>query len=155
MSAAQRIAALDTLAAPELIERCERALHQFVDAMSHETTLLRAGRLRESAPVTADKSRLAQDYVTHARSVQRQATRLQLEAPSLLARLRASHEQLATQMAENLRVIATARMVTEDVLSDAAEVVGRSSRTQTYAAPGAVPARRAEVARGIAINRAL
>ncbi len=155
MSAADRIAALDGLPAQELILRTEQALALFVEAMSAETTLLRAGRMRESAPVTAEKSRLAQDYVTLARSVQRQAQRLQHEAPDPLARLRTGHERLATQMAENLRVIATARMVTEDVLSDAAEIAGRTARTQTYSAPGAAPRRDNEAARGIAVNRAL
>jgi hypothetical protein len=155
MSAADRIAALDSLPAQELIARTDAALALFVEAMSTETTLLRAGRLRESAPVTAEKSRLAQDYVTLARSVQRQAQRLQIEAPAPLAQLRTGHERLATQMAENLRVIATARMVTEDVLSDAAAIAGRTGRTQTYSAPGASPQRSPEAARGIAVNRAL
>ena len=65
------------------------------------------------------------------------------------------HERLATQMAENLRVIATARDVTESVLTDVAETIGAQTRTKTYGASGNVQSTANGHARGIAINRAL
>ena len=68
--------------------------------------------------------------------------------------LRAGHEQLVTQMAENLRVIATARTVTEDLLTDVAATVGQQQKTTTYGASGQLQAGSAPVARGLAINRA-
>ena len=73
-----------------------------------------------------------------------------------LARLRGGHERLATQMAENLRVIATAKDVTESILTEVADTIGAQNRTRTYGASGQMqPSSANTSARGIAINRAL
>lgn len=155
MTAAARLAALDALPAEELCNHAEQALASLVDVMNQETTLLRAGHLRQAGQLTPDKTRLAQDYVGFARSIQRQAARLNAEAPQSMERLRAGHESLATQMAENLRVLATAKTVTEDVLTDVARMVGQQNRAKTYGTAGTVAADPNASAKGIAVNRAL
>ena len=155
MTAAARLAALDSLPADELCRMAEIALAALVDVMNQETTLLRAGHMRQAGALTPEKTRLAQDYVGFARSVQRQGERLRREAPQALERLRQGHESLATQMAENLRVLATARTVTEDLLTDVAQIVGQQNRARTYGRAGTVAAEPAASAKGIAINRAL
>ena len=155
MTAAARLAALDSLPADELCRMAEIALSALVDVMNQETTLLRAGHMRQASTLTPEKARLAQDYVGFARSVQRQGARLKAEAPDAIERLRLGHERLATQMAENLRVLATARMVTEDILTDVAKMVGQQNRAKTYGSGGAITADPAASARGIAVNRAL
>ncbi len=155
MTAAARLAALDSLPADELCRMAESALASLVDVMNQETTLLRAGHMREAGVLTPDKTRLAQDYVGFARSVQRQTERLKAQAPEALDRLRLGHERLATQMAENLRVLATARMVTEDLLTDVARIVGEKDRARTYGQAGTLAGDQSGAARGIAVNRAL
>ena len=155
MTAAARLASLDSLPAAELCGHAEVALTALVDIMNQETTLLRAGHMRKAAQLTPEKTRLAQDYVGLARAVQRQSARLTAEAPAGITRLKAGHESLATQMAENLRVLATAKSVTEDVLTDVARIVGQQNRAKTYGAAGQIAADPASSARGIAINRAL
>ncbi|WDR03762.1 hypothetical protein PSQ19_06850 [Devosia algicola] len=155
MSAAERLAALDTMPAAELCTMAETALNSLINVMNEETMLLRAGRLRQASTLTADKARLAQDYVVFARTVQRQNTRLRQEAPSSVDRLRVGHEQLATQMAENLRVLATAKTVTEDLLTDVAIAVGQQDRTSVYGAAGRITTDPKSSARGITLNRAL
>jgi flagellar biosynthesis/type III secretory pathway chaperone len=155
MTAAARLAALDSLPAGELCFRAETTLNALVDVMNQETTLLRAGHVQEAGKLTPDKARLAQDYVTFARSVQRQAPRLKEEAPEQVERLRNGHERLATQMAENLRVLATARTVARDLLADVATAVGQHDRPRTYGMTGTIAAEEGKPARGIAINRAL
>lgn len=154
-TATERLAALDQMPAPELCGLAADTLDALATIMNEETTRLRAGRFREAGALTAEKTRLAQDYVGLARAVQRQAERLQAEAPAALAALRAGHERLATQMAENLRVIATARSVTEDLLTDVARAVGQTERTRTYGTRGELATTAAPPARGIAVNRAL
>ncbi|KKC35668.1 hypothetical protein WH87_15730 [Devosia epidermidihirudinis] len=126
-----------------------------VNVMNEETTLLRAGHVRQASTLTPDKARLAQDYVGFARSVQRQGDRLRAEAPTAVERLKLGHESLATQMAENLRVLATARTVTEDILTDVAKVVGQQNKAKTYGRAGTIAADPGSAARGIAINRSL
>lgn len=155
MTAAARLAALDSLPANELCQMAELALTALVDVMNQETVLLRSGRITQASALTADKASLAQDYVGFARSVQRQSERLKRDAPQAVDRLRAGHESLATQMAENLRVLATARTVTEDLLTDVAKVVGQKQRARTYGSGGQISSDTATSARGIAINRAL
>lgn len=155
MTAAARLAALDGLPANDLCQMAEAALTALVDIMNQETTLLRAGRMSQASTLTPEKTRLAQDYVSFARAVQRQGDRLKAQAPDAVERLRLGHERLATQMAENLRVLATARMVTEDLLTDVARIVGQQDRTKSYGQSGALPANGTGSARGIAINRAM
>jgi flagellar biosynthesis/type III secretory pathway chaperone len=154
MSAAERLAALDSLPARDLVAFTEGTLRALVDVMNQETTLLRAGRHRDAGGLGAEKARLAQDYVGYARAVQRQLDRLKAEAPEDMASLRQGHETLATQLAENLRVIATAHQVTEDVLTDVAAQVARAARPKTYGAGGQLAAA-PRVSGGIAIDRAL
>ena len=155
MTAAARLAALDSLPADDLCRMAEIALAALVDVMNQETTLLRAGHMRQASTLTPEKARLAQDYVGFARSVQRQGLRLKADAPAAVERLRLGHESLATQMAENLRVLATAKIVTEDLLTDVAKIVGQQNKAKTYGRGGAMTADPASSARGIAINRAL
>lgn len=154
-AAAERLAELDKMPGRDLIARVEETLNALVAIMNQETTLLRAGHVKDAGLLTSDKTRLAQDYVGLSRAVQRQLFRLRDEVPNELARLRLGHERLATQMAENLRVIATARDVTESVLTDVAETMGAQNRTKTYGANGNVQSTAGGHARGIAINRAL
>lgn len=155
MTAAARLAALDTLPAEDLCGRAEIALTTLVDVMNQETMLLRAGHMRQAGELTPEKTRLAQDYVTFARSIQRQVNRLTAEAPAAMGRLKAGHEKLATQMAENLRVLATAKTVTEDVLTDVARMVGQQNRAKTYGSAGTMAVDPSSSARGLAVNRAL
>lgn len=156
MSAAQRLAELDNLPGRELVGRVETTLTALVTIMNQETTLLRAGHVKDASQLTSEKTRLAQDYVGLSRSVQRQLARLRAEVPVELARLRGGHERLATQMAENLRVIATAKDVTESILTEVADTIGAQNRTRTYGASGQMqPSSANTSARGIAINRAL
>ncbi len=154
MTAADRLAALDTMPAAELCAMTGSTLEELCRAMNEETTLMRAGHYREAGPFTAEKTRLAQDYVGLVRAVQRQSERLVREAPTEVKRLRAGHEQLVTQMAENLRVIATARHVTEAILTDVAASVGQQRQPKTYGAAGTINAP-APASRGIAVNKAL
>jgi hypothetical protein len=155
MNAAQRLAAIDEMPAAELCNRAIDCLDRLVTIMNEETTLLRAGRGRDAVRLTAEKTALAQDYTGLVRSIQRQTSRLLREAPDEVRILRAGHERLATQMAENLKVLATARSITEDILTDVAQRVGANARTKTYGPNGEMPERPATPARGIAINRAL
>lgn len=154
MTAAARIAALDSLSADELCTRAETTLMALVDVMNKETTLLRAGHVQEAGKLTPEKARLAQDYVTISRTVQRQVDRLKSEAPDRVERLRNGHERLATQMAENLRVIASARTVAKDLMTEVAHKVGQKAQPRVYGQDGMIGAHEVPPASGLALNRA-
>jgi hypothetical protein len=154
-NAAERLAALDALPAIELCRTASELLDALAAIMNEETTLLRAGHVRQASTLTAEKTRLAQDYMGLARAVQRQAKRLRLESPEAVDALRQRHERLTTQMAENLKVIATAREITEAVLSDVAEAVAADARPKTYGRPGGNAKGAVRPSGSIAIDRAL
>lgn len=155
MTAADRIAALDTLPAEELCNSADAALSTLVEIMNRETTLLRAGHIHQAGEISAEKTRVAEDYTVLARAVRRQSQRLNAEAPERLQALRQRHESLATQMAENLRVLATAKTVTQNILSDVAKAVGSNEGPKTYGAQGTMPKSSAPALQGLSINRAL
>jgi len=154
MTAAQRLQSLDQSDPSELCARTDAALTRLVDTLSRETMLLRAGKLREAGELAAEKTLAAEDYTVLARAVQRQAPRLEQAVPIVLDRLRKRHESLATQMAENLRVLATARAVAEDLLEDVAQAVGAEKKAKTYSAAGTAPPPKTQ-ASGLSVNRAL
>lgn len=154
-TAAERLAQLDQMPGGALCAIAQETLDALVGVLNQETVLMRAGRAREASELTAEKARLAQDYMGLARAVQRQVERLKLEAPAQLDALRAGHERLATQMAENLRVIATARAVTEDLLTDVAESIAARNRPKTYGANGTLASQPVRPAAGVSINRSL
>jgi hypothetical protein len=155
MSAAERLATLDDLDPFELCRRTSAVLAALVEIMNAETTLLRANRYKDAAALTAEKIQIAQDYVGLSRAVQRRLPQLRLTAPGEIEQLRRNHESLATQMAENLRVIATARRVTETLLTDVATGIGKLARAKTYGATGTIKSDPIQTGRGISINRAL
>lgn len=154
MSAADRLDTLETLDATTLCERAESALNSLVDVMARETMHLHAGHIREAGALTAEKAQLAQDYVTVARAIQRSADRLRTEVPERIESLRRGHEALATQMAENLKVLATAKSVSESILLDVARQCGRDELPKVYDALGNPPQQAAPVYKGISVNRA-
>lgn len=155
MTAAERLVALDTIDAHSLCDRAEQGLSDLVDVMNRETVLLRAGHYAQAGELSGEKTQLSQDYVTLARAIQRAALRLKVEAPERVEALRRGHERLATQMAENLRVLATARTVTETLLGDMARALGGQDTTRTYGAAGELPAQLPRTIAGLAVNRAL
>lgn len=155
MSAADRLAILSQANAADLCAQTDSTLTALVDIMNRETTLLRAGQMREAGTLSAEKTQLAQDYVMLARAVQREGPRLKIEAPAQLKDLQSRHESFATQMAENLRVLATAKTVTETLLSDVSKTVNASNKPKTYAQNGAMPQNEGASLSGISINRAL
>jgi len=154
MTAADRVLKLDALPATEICAVTQATLDRLVSVLNEETTLLRAGKLRDAAALTPEKTRLAQDYVGLARAIERQLERLRNEAPDATAGLQHSHDRLITQMADNLKVIATARNLTEEVISDVARAVNPNAGPRTYGAGGIEPPER-RPGTGIAINRAL
>jgi len=154
-SAAERLKAIDTLPANDLCRIVLSTLDRLVGVLNQETVLLRAGRVREAGELTSEKTRLAQDYMGFARSVQRELPRLRVEAPAMVEAMKVRHEQFATQMAENLRVIATARAVTEDLLTDVANAMSAQQRPKTYGATGVLSGQPPVPSTGVSINRAL
>ncbi|MCF4098825.1 hypothetical protein [Maritalea mediterranea] len=127
-------------------------LTRLVDIMNNETTLLRAGRLLQASELAAPKAELAQKYVGLARAIQHNVDSLKQTAPHLLEELQKSQTALATQMAENMRVLATAKSLSEEIVGDVAAQLGRAQKPKTYGGNG-VTAQKSESLQGVSINK--
>jgi len=154
-TAGTRIEAQRGMDAVTLCRTTNSALQSLANIMNQETTLLRTGQYEEASQLSAQKAQIAQEYVGLARIVQHQTSRLSEQAPDELQILQAEHEKLATQMAENLRVLATARTVTQTLLSDVAANIGQGEAPKTYGASGQMQSGANNYANGLSINRSL
>ena len=114
----------------------------------------RLGVARPGLPVVGPLAELLRGLV-RPRGVVVEESRLRAEAPAMVEAMKVRHEQFATQMAENLRVIATARAVTEELLTDVANAMSAKERPKTYGASGTMSSQPAAPATGVSINRAL
>ncbi|MCF6326083.1 MAG: hypothetical protein L3J21_02185 [Devosiaceae bacterium] len=154
-TAGERIENQRSMDAQTLCRTTNSALQSLANIMNQETTLLRNGHYEEASKLSEQKSLIAQEYVGLARVVQHQATRLNEQAPTDLQLLQGEHEKLATQMAENLRVLATAKTVTQNLLHDVAISVGQNEAPKTYGASGQMHSNDRNQAYGISVNRSL
>jgi hypothetical protein len=137
---------------------CERArttLNELVDITSRETILLRSGQLLEAGELSAGKTRLAQEFVQLARTVQHNAAAIKAAAPQAMAALKAGHAALATQMAENLKVLGSAKTLTQNLLADVAKRTGKATETSAYGHTGVAPPPPGLAAKGISIDQSL
>ncbi|MFT6659582.1 hypothetical protein [Maritalea sp.] len=131
------------------------SLRALVDIMNNETTLLRAGKLMQASELAADKAELAQKYVGLARAIQSNAAEIKEKAPQLLQKLQQGQASLATQMAENLRVLATAKSLTEEIVSSVAAQLGQSNQAGAYGNTGRGTNTQAPSVKGVSINTTL
>ncbi len=154
-TAGARIENQRNMDAQTLCKTTNSALQNLANIMNQETTLLRNGHYEEASQLSEQKALIAQEYVGLARVVQHQATRLNEQAPTDLQLLQGEHEKLATQMAENLRVLATAKTVTQNLLNDVAVSVGKTEAPKTYGASGQMHSGESNQANGISVNRSM
>ena len=156
---AQALAAEKAIPLPgtpdEVCAQADTALRELVDIMNEETTLLRRGKLDEAGEVAAKKAEVAQTYVGLARAIQANVEDLRESAPQLLEKLQNGHAALATQMAENLRVLATAKALSEDILNSVASHMGQTGQTAAYGATGQGAPAAAENMKGVSVNATL
>jgi len=130
-------------------------LRALVDIMNNETTLLRAGHLLAASELAAPKAELAQTYVGLARAIQSNAQEIKENAPHLLKKLQQGQAALATQMAENLRVLATAKSLTEEIVSSVASQLGQANQTAAYGNTGRGNTQSVASVKGVSVNTTL
>jgi len=156
---AQALASTKKMPMPDSPEQvcadAELSLRALVDIMNNETNLLRSGKLLQASELAAEKTTLAQKYVGLARAIQSNAKEIRTKAPHLLEKLQQGQAALATQMAENLRVVATAKSLSEEIVSSVASQLGNSNETSAYGNTGQGNAGTAPQMKGVSINTTL
>ncbi|EFO30771.1 conserved hypothetical protein [Roseibium sp. TrichSKD4] len=129
-------------------------MEQLLSVIERETELVRSGSLKEAGVLQPEKARLIHEYTRGMMCAKQHAIALGNLAPAAADRLRRQHAEFQPVLRINLAVLATAREVTNDIVSTVAKAVGARRQTSTYGPGGQAPGA-ASAAEGIAINRSL
>jgi hypothetical protein len=122
--------------AEQLIGQLGDAIDQLNAILAEETTLVRAGRLSETARLNAAKAELARRYAADAAQVKANSAFISHHVQGKLAELRKRHDRFQGQLETNLTVLATAHAVSEGIIRGVASEMARAAAPQTYAASG-------------------
>lgn len=118
--------------AEALVASALAALDRLEPMIEEETSLFRAGRVRDALKMAMEKNAAAQTYTLCLEALKNNAIAIGRFQPADLDALRDRHEVFSSKMALNMAVVATARTVSEGLLRDLADTVGRNASPQTY-----------------------
>jgi hypothetical protein len=144
-----------TAEAENLVRHLLAAMDALVATIEQETTLVRAGKLKEAAALEARKAELAQLYAADSAQVKANIPVLSKQVPELLASLRKQHDTFHALVQTNLTVLATAHAVSEGLIRGAHAEVARKSAPQTYGNSGRATAPSKSVAMPVSVSRTL
>jgi hypothetical protein len=135
------------------VERFVALVDDLIAVIEEETSLVRAGRLRDAAPLERRKSTLAQDFA-HATS-RIKSLDLARTAPQAAQALRPSQERFEALLQSNQTVLATAHAVSEGILRGVSGELARKAAPSTYGASGRTNAPGPSAAQPLAVSRVL
>ena len=131
-----------------------RTMERLLEVVEQETELVREGQLRAAGELQGEKAVLIHHYTQGVLYAKEHSVALGNLAPAAVQGLRRQHAEFQPVLRINLAVLATAREVTNSIVSSVARAVGAKQRTTTYGPGGAAPVA-ARPAEGIAVNRSL
>jgi hypothetical protein len=141
--------------AENLVRHLLAAMDALVTTVEQETTLVRAGRLKDAVALEAAKSELARLYMADTAQVKANLPVLSKQVPDLLAALRKQHDTFNALLQINLTVLATAHAVSEGLIRGAHGEVARRNAPQTYGNSGRHTAPAKSAATPISVSRSL
>jgi hypothetical protein len=158
MNAAQKPAPqpIQTAAEAEnLVRHLLAAMDALVATVEQETTLVRAGKLKEAVALEPTKSELARLYVADTAQVKANLPVLSSQVPKLLDALRKQHGTFNALLQMNLTVLATAHAVSEGLIRGAHSEVAKKNAPQTYGNSGRPTAPPKSAATPVSVRRTL
>ncbi|WP_420414468.1 flagellar protein FlgN [Roseibium sp.] len=131
-------------------------MEALLSVIEMETDLVRAGKLKDAGELQADKARLIHEYTRGMMTAKDHAIALGNLAPAATQSLRRQHGEFQPVLRINLAVLATAREVTNNIVSSVAKAVGaqNANAPTTYGRTGTAP-NGPKSAQGIAVNQSL
>jgi len=139
--------------AQHVIEHLSDVMDALLGIVDQETSLVRAGHLRDAAKLEPTKSNLARLYVTDAARLKISAPYLSQTAPGVLAVLRERHQSFQALLQVNLTVLATAHAVSEGIMRGLSEEIARRASPQTYGASGRANAPKPQLRQPLTVSR--
>ena len=141
--------------AENLIRHLLTAMDALVATVEQETSLVRAGKLKDALALEATKADLARTYVSDTAQVKANLPVLKKQVPDLLASLRKQHDTFNALLQINLTVLATAHAVSEGLIRGAHAEVARKNAPQTYGQSGRPLAPPKTAAVPVSVSRSL
>src|SRR5690242_3066931 len=141
--------------AEALVRHLIAATEALVSTVEQETALVRAGHVREAAPLGQNKSELATAFARDTARVKANLPVLKKHVPALLAQLRQQHESFNALLQTNLTVLATSHAVSEGLIRGAHAEVARKAAPQTYGQSGRTVAPPRNMAVPVSVSRTL
>ena len=141
--------------AENLVRHLLAAMDALVATVEQETSLVRAGKLKQAATLESTKTELGRLYATDTAQVKANLATLSEHVPDLLAALRKQHETFNALLQINLTVLATAHAVSEGLIRGAHAEVTRKNAPQTYGNSGRASAAPRNTATPISVSRTL
>lgn len=138
-----------------VIQRLLVAMDSLLAMVEEETSLVRAGRLREASKREREKADFAQGYVADMTRLAADPAGLSQAAPELREAFHRRHAEFHDRLRINMTVLATAHAVSEDLIRGVSGELARKSAPQTYGATGLPAAPGASTIQPLAINRSL
>jgi len=144
-----------TIDAETAVTNLEKIMDQLEQAVSEETSRVRAGRLREAFSLERSKTEIAHRYAVESSRVKAAKDTIGRLAPKALDRLRRRHDKFQNLLQTNLTVLATAHAVSEGIIRGVSGELARKQAPSTYGASGRAQAPRIKVSPPLAISRTL
>lgn len=119
--------------AETLVQSALNALDQLEPLIEEETRLFRIGKIKDALGMALQKNEIAQSYTRLLEVLKTNAIAIGRFQPSGLGELKARHETFSSRMSINLAVVTTAKTVSEGVMRDLADALGRNASPKTYA----------------------
>ncbi|MEW6643608.1 MAG: hypothetical protein AB1586_24070 [Pseudomonadota bacterium] len=141
--------------ARKLADRLMEAMTGLLEIIEAETTLVRAGKIREAMAMEPRKTEMSQRYLVtlgHLKGAQQFFT---TSAPDLLQALHRHHDTFRAMLQVNLTVLATAHAVSEGIIRGVNGEIQKKSMPQTYTAYGQRTAPHPRHATPLAVSRTL
>jgi hypothetical protein len=139
--------------ARDVIEHLSDVMDALLGIVDQETSLVRAGHLRDAAKLEPTKSNLARLYVTDAARLKISGPYLSQTAPGVLTVLRERHHSFQARLQVNLTVLATAHAVSEGIMRGLSEEIARKASPQTYGASGRANAPKPQLRLPLTVSR--
>ena len=128
---------------PEDVQRLVGAIEQIMDALDdvldEETVLLREGKLHQALNLVEAKNQLSIQYMLLQKAITANAALVKQLAPQDTEQLTRRHHLFQNTLQANLAVIATAREVSSELISDINQQVQKGARAETYGQSGQMP----------------
>jgi hypothetical protein len=118
--------------AKELLE----VMNGLLGLIESETTLVRAGKLREAMTLSVQKTELSRRYVGAVGQMKASQKYLSRATPELLTTLHRHHDVFRAMLQVNLTVLATAHAVSENIVRGVNTEMQRRNIPNTYTAAG-------------------